>query len=89
MVKSLLDLVYESQRKQSVTRTNSKIRRAFFSETFLSFNLTSRLVVCLLFLELPYTTEDVCLLKMLEGMCVRCLKQNDLAEVCFKQVLVQ
>ncbi|XP_046845463.1 tetratricopeptide repeat protein 39B-like [Xenia sp. Carnegie-2017] len=59
LVKSLLELVHESQRKQSITRRDGNV----------------------------YKIEDVCLLKLLEGMCVRCLQQTDLAMVCFQQVL--
>lgn len=59
LVKALLELVHEAQRKQSITRSNN----------------------------LSYKTEDVYLLKLLEGMCVRCLNQKDMAELCFKEVL--
>ncbi|CAB4042662.1 Hypothetical predicted protein, partial [Paramuricea clavata] len=59
LVKSLLELVHESQRKQSNTRSDGYV----------------------------YKIEDVCLLKLLEGMCVRCLNQKELAMLCFQQVL--
>ncbi|XP_028404698.1 tetratricopeptide repeat protein 39B-like [Dendronephthya gigantea] len=59
LIKSLLELVHDTQRKQSTTRSDGHV----------------------------YQTEDVCLLKLLEGMCVRCLNQKQLAMVCFQQVL--
>ena len=66
------------------------VRTLYITAAFRLSIPSGRIVyVRFLFEELSYKTEDVCLLKLLEGMCVRCLNQKDVAELCFTQVLSQ